>query len=243
MEITKRELLVSISIVALMLIFGFLISDKLTDYFIDQDSKYRTADSIENNPSLFSYAIDTNIGNCFVYGTLEAVDPVTYEELDDTYMYVEKVKQKYTRHTRQVAHTTTVNGRTHTYYTTQVYYSWDTVDREHKSVEKVTFCGVEFDIGKIDIPGDSYIKTIKESSDVRYEYYAVDKKYVGTIFTSIDDHTISNNSQFYVDEKIEPLKEKLTDHSVEKFGFWFVWILLTVLICFGFFYFENKWLE
>lgn len=53
----------------------------------------------------------TNAGNAFVYGDLKAVDTVTYPEIGGEYIYIEKVKERYTMHTRQVAHTTTMNGK------------------------------------------------------------------------------------------------------------------------------------
>ena len=53
---------------------------------------------------MFQYGMDTNVGNAFVYGDLKAVDTVTYPEISGEYMYVEKVKERYTKHTRRVAH-------------------------------------------------------------------------------------------------------------------------------------------
>ena len=120
MEITKREIIASIAIVAIMFVIGFFISDKITDYENDKNAEYQKAIHIEDS-ELFQYGMDTNIGNAFVYGDLEAVDMVTYPEIGGEYIYVEKVEEHYNMHTRQVAHTRTVNGKTQIYYTTEIY--------------------------------------------------------------------------------------------------------------------------
>lgn len=76
-QITKRELLASISIIAIMLLIGTLIGGKVSDYQMDQNEKYNKAVKIETQ-DLFEYGMRTNIGNAFVYGDLLAVDTVTY---------------------------------------------------------------------------------------------------------------------------------------------------------------------
>lgn len=104
-EITKREILASISIIAVMILFGILISSKISEYQMDKNEIYNKAVKIESQ-EMFQYGMDTNVGNAFVYGDLKAVDTVTYPEISGEYMYVEKVKEKYTRHTRTVTYTT-----------------------------------------------------------------------------------------------------------------------------------------
>ena len=130
-EITKREILVSVSIVAIMLLIGVLIAGKISDYQLDKNEKYNKAIKIESQ-ELFEYGMRTNAGNAFVYGDLKAVDTVTYPEIGGEYIYIEKVKERYTMHTRQVAHTTTTNGKTHTYYTTETYWTWDYAGSEEQ---------------------------------------------------------------------------------------------------------------
>lgn len=100
-EITKREVLASISIVAVMFLFGFLISSKISETQMDQNETYNKAIKIESQ-EMFQYGLDTNIGNAFVYGDLKAVDTVTYPEIGGEYMSVEKDEEHYTRHTRTV---------------------------------------------------------------------------------------------------------------------------------------------
>ena len=84
-EITKREILVSVSIVAIMLLIGVLIAGKISDYQLDKNEKYNKAIKIESQ-ELFEYGMRTNAGNAFVYGDLKAVDTVTYPGIGGEYI-------------------------------------------------------------------------------------------------------------------------------------------------------------
>lgn len=240
-EITKREILASVSIIAIMLLIGVLIAEKISEYQLDTNEKYDKAVKIETH-ELFEYGMRTNVGNAFVYGDLEAVDTVTYPEIGGAYMYIEKVKEKYTQHTRQVSHTRTVNGKTSTYYTTETYWTWDRVGSEDQMCNEVSFLGHTFPVGKINLPDEEYIDTIKESSHVRYKYYGVGLKYTGTIFTELTDKTITDNSSFYknmtIDETVLQLE---SDFSI--WIFWIIWIILIAACVYGFYYIDNEWLE
>lgn len=236
-EITRREIIASISIIAIMLLIGVLISSKISDWQINQNDKYNKAVKIKST-DLFQYGMETNVGNAFVYGELKAVDTVTYPEIGGKYIYVKKVKEKYTRHTRRVAHK---SGKT-TYYTTETYWTWDYAGEESKKVKRINFCGIDFKSNKIVLPDEEYIDTINESSHIRYKYYGVGTKYKGTIFTSLKDKTISDKSVFYNNKDINATVEHL-ESDMLLILFRIGWILLTGLAVFGFYYLDNDWLE
>lgn len=240
-DITKRELLVSISIIAVMLLFGVFIGDKINDYQMDRNEKYNKAVKIETQ-ELFEYGMRTNVGNAFVYGDLKAVDTVTYPEIGGAYMYVEKVEEHYNMHTRQVTHTRTVNGHTETYYTTETYWSWDYAGSEELLCKEISFLGVVLDTGKIDIPGSEYINTINQSGHVRFKYYGVGLQFSGTIFTELQNQTISDNTPFYENLTIQETVEHLeTDAWLTVF--WVCWIIFIGVCVFAFYYIDNRWLE
>ena len=241
-EITVREIIVSISIIAIMLLFGVLIHGKISEHQMDKNEIYNKAVKIESK-DLFQYGMDTNIGNAFVYGELKAVDTVTYPEIGGEYMYVEKIKERYTMHTRQVAHTRTVNGKTTTYYTTETYWTWDRVGSEDKKCKELSFCDVVFDSSKLDIPYEEYIDTIKESSHVRYKYYGTGTKFAGTIFADLRDNTIPKGTSFYNNMTIEETHKYLETGIGWLIVFWFFWIILIVGCVVGFYYLDNWWLE
>ena len=241
MEVTKREIIISIAIAVIMLVIGFFLSGEITDAQNEKDAEYIKATHIDNK-ELFQYGMDTNIGNTFVYGDLIAVDTVSYPEIEGEYMHVEKIKEKYTRHTRTVTKTKTVNGKTKTYTETEVYWSWDMVNSEDKTCKEITFCGITFPTSKIQIPSAECIDSIKESSHIRYKYYGTPVKHTGTIYAKLSDNTISDNTTFYENISIDQLLEKFTSH-VGNFLFWIIWIILTIASVYGFCYLENFWLE
>lgn len=237
--ITKREILVSICVICVMLAIGFMFHNSIQNDIVDNNEKYNKALKIKDK-DLFEYGMRTNVGNAFVYGDLVAVDPVTYPEINGQYMYIKKVKEEYTRHTRQVCEK---KGK-QTVCRTEVYYTWDVVDSEYLKSKKVKFLDVEFNISKFDIPSTFYIRTIMKSSDVRYAYYGVDTKYKGTIFTDLRNGSIPNKTNFYKGYDIQETYNRLVSSgTAELILFWFMWLILTGGLVYGFYYLENNWLE
>lgn len=239
--VTKREMLVSVSLIAILLMIGVWISGGITEARMDTNERYNKAAKIET-VDLFEYGMRTNVGDAFVYGDLKAVDTVTYPEIDGEYMYVRKIKERYTKHTRTVTKTKTVNGERKTYTEKEEYWTWDIVDSDSKKCNEITFLGVIFDSEKIDIPGASYIDTIKESYRIRYKYYGTGTEFVGTIFTDLRDNTISDSSEFYRDKTISETVE-LMEAIDWTIAFWVVWVILIGFCVFGFYYIDNRWLE
>lgn len=248
MEITKRKIIVSISIVAVMCIIGFIISGKITDYENDKSAEYQKAVHITDF-ELFQYGMETNVGNAFVYGDIQAVDTVTFEEIGGKYLYVEKIKERYERHEREV---TKKDKDGKEYKVKEEYYEWDTESRESKHVEEIQFCGIVFPYGKINLPGDKYIDTIRgdrewswkseEFVKVRYKYYGVSTNHTGTIYTRLAENTISDGSSFYDNYTIEQALKSCTSGGINIF-FWIAWILFTGACVYGFCYLDNRWLE
>lgn len=239
--ITKRELFLSIAIFAILLALGLWISDGITERQMDRNLVYEQALRV-NSADIFEYGMRTNVGNAFVYGDLKAVDTVSFPEIDGEYMTVQKIKERYTMHTRTVTKTRTVNGKVQSYTETETYWTWDEVDRETLRNEKIDFLGVEFDRGKIDIPRLQYLDTIKESSNIRYRYYGTGTEFKGTIYTNLNNGTISDESTLYENSTIEQTIEKLKV-PVRSTIFWIFWMLLIVGVLYGFYYIDNRWLE
>lgn len=221
-----------------MLLIGFVIHGNINENLMLEYQKYNTALRIEEDADLFSYGMRTNVGNTFAYGELKAVDTVTYPEIGGSYSRVEKVKEKYTMHTRTYT-TTDSNGRTTTH--TQTYWTWDVVGREEIHCKKISFLDKEFDYGVINFPPTTYIDTQKVSSHIRYKYYASAESYIGTLYAVLSDDTIDDTS-FYNNKTIDETIEHLETYW-QLTVFWIFWILLTGGCVFGFYYIDNKWLE
>lgn len=240
-EIKPREILASISIIAIMILFGILISGKISEVNMDNNEIYNKAVKIES-AELFQYGMSTNVGNAFVYGDLDAIDTITYPEIGGEYIYVEKVKERYTKHTRYVTRTKTVNGVKKEYREEEEYWTWDAIDKETQQSKQIRFCNTIFASEKIELGASTqYLDMIKESSRIRYKYYGMGTHFTGTIFTDLRNNTISDNSQLYVNKTIEETVEYLeTDYTVI---FWVIWILLTMIVVFIFIASENVWLD
>jgi len=242
-NITLREIIASVTIVAVMFLIGFVIAGKIEVHQMDKNAEYNKAVHI-TDPAMFRYGMDTNLGNAFVYGDLQAVDPVTFPELGGDFLYVEKVEEHYVKHTRTVTKTRTKsNGETEEYEEEEEYSTWDYYDSWEKRSQKIRFCGIEFDYDKIKRPGSRYIKTEQSFlSDIRFVYSGCQTKYSGTIYTDLRDNTMSDGSHFYQNQDID----KTIDQLTSGFGtvmFWIFWIVLTCGAVFGFYYLDNRWLE
>lgn len=232
-RVTKRELLVSVTIIAIMLLLGFVIAGKIEASQVDKNAEYYKAAQITDS-EIFRYGMNTSIGNAFAYGTLEPVDTVTFSEIGGQYMYVEKVEEHYNRHTRTV--------RSGKITTVKTYYTWDFAGREEVYSQKIRFCGVEMDYSKIQQLDTDYIDTINQSNHVRFKYYGCKGPYTGTIYTDLRDGTMSDNSPFYENQEISQVVEHLTSGH-EIIIFWIVWLIVTGIAVFGFCYFKKDWLE
>ncbi|NFE93700.1 hypothetical protein FDB52_02920 [Clostridium botulinum] len=235
-EITKREILASISIIAIMLIIGVLISGKISNYEMDKNEMYTKAIKIDKT-ELFQYGIDTSVGNAFIYGELRAIDSVTYSEIDGQYLHIEKEREEYTMHTRTV---TDSKGHSHT----ETYWTWDYAGREELESKEVEFCNIKFDSSKIRIPRGAYIDTLYESSDVRYIYHGYPTESKGTMFVNLNKNNQLGDSkaEFYTDKSIE----ETYDYLVKDFAtsiFWVVWIVIICGCVYGFYYLDNAWLN
>lgn len=237
MEITKREILVSVTIVAVMMILGFVIAGWLDAYQIEKNQEYYTALQI-TDPDLFKYGMDTSVGNAFVYGTLQAVDPVTYPDIGGDYLYAKKVEEHYNMHTSTV---TTTDGKGHVSTRVVTYWSWDYADEEDIHSQRVRFLDMEMDYSKIQMPVSEYIDTIYKSAHVRFEYYAVPSECKGTIYADLRDGTISDGSEFMINTDIESALKEKTFSMTWLFGIF--WIILTAGVVYGFYYLDNDWLN
>lgn len=238
MEITKREILASISIICVMLILGLFISSNINESHIDYKEKMNKAIKIEDS-ELFKYSLDTDVGDIFVYGKLKALDPVSYPGIENKYLEIEKVKEVYTMHTRTV---TTSNGRGGTTTRTEIYWTWDVKGRESKVSENVEFCGVKFPSTKFILPSTDYITTIKESSKVRYKYYGSDLEHNGSILSNIQNNDIEEKVKFHTNKTIDEVV-KSESVNIKGFIFWIVWVIFIGFIVYKFCILDNYWLN
>lgn len=238
-EITPREILASITIIAVMLVWGMVISNSIDNHILDQNEEYNRAIKIKND-DVFKYSMETNVGNAFVYGKLKPVDTVTYKEIVGKYYYIKKIKEIYTRHEKKITETDR-RGRKHTRI--KVWYSWDEVARDDKTCKSIIFAGRKFNTNKISFIDDSYIRTIYKWSKVRYKYYGMKANPIkGTIYTKLKNNTISKCT-FHRSNLKNTVEQYKADSRFAKFLFWIAWLVFIGVVVFGFYYIDNDWLE
>lgn len=119
--IKRSEVLFSTIIVLVMLLIGIWISGGISELASQTAEMYNTA-TIISDEDQFRYGMDTSFGNALVYGDVVSDSLVTFDEIGNGYIYIEKVREEYTRHTRTVTKTDK-NGNKYT--ETEVYYTWD----------------------------------------------------------------------------------------------------------------------
>ena len=238
MDITKREIIISIAIIAIMLTLGIVIGNGINRRHDDKMAEYNKALKMEDQ-EIFEYGMRTNIGNAFVYGELDTVDTVEYEEVDGQWMYLKKNTERYTRYTRTVTYTDS-NGNTKTRQ--EVYWTWDVIATESKRATLITFLNVEFPIEKIKVPSYWHIDTVSAGFRLRHVYYGTKPTHVGTVYTKLRDNTILDGSEFHKDYNIEEtVKNKSSNWGIVMF--WLFWIVLIGGAVYGFCYLDNQWAE
>lgn len=237
MEITRREIIVSVAIICILFTLGLLTSDRINAALLNKYQEYNTAAQIDNDAELFEYALRTNIGNTFAYGDLVALDPISISDIDGSWAAINKDTERYTQHERTVTYRDS-DGHTHT--RVETYWTWDLIWSDYWHCDRIAFLGHEFKYGDIPFPGYKYYTTITHGY-IRYVYYVKDTEYVGTIYTNIDNHTI-NHTSFVKNTTIENAIKKYESRA-PKIVFWIFWILLIAGAVYGFYYLENRWLE
>lgn len=242
-EITLRELIFSFLIVGVMAVVGYLISDAIKRSVHNNQLKYKQAIQIDNRPEQFAWAIDTDVGNAFANGPLKTIDPVKHEKLNGSWMKLVAKHQKYQMHTRVVTYTTTVNGKPRTRTRTETYWSWDTFKREIKTATTVSFLGVDIPYRKFSFIDSSDKRfTVSTGHNRRIVFVCTPTEMSGTIFTTIANKQISDNTPFYVSWNIDRTYKHYTN-SCSVMIFWICWIALIIGILSIYFVAENNWLE
>lgn len=243
MKITKREILASVTIFAIMVGIGIWLSapilSKATERYLAVASSV-----VVNTDEEFDYISRTNAGNFIANGTLSAIDTVRLEELPGVYSSVKKVKEEYRLHTEVY---TTTDSKGHTTTHTRTYHSWDEVKHWNYKAERAMFRGKEFKIDevyRVKTQKDTIIKvkTKMFENDTRYVYYTAPVSFDGVMLGVATDKKYEN-PRFINDLTAERyIKNKEKNLNGSTVLFWVLWILLTAGMIIGFYAFENKWL-
>lgn len=259
-EVTIRELLLGIAMLAIYVIGGFFIHGKIVTAIDNYNMKYANAYFIQDDTT-FKQAFETEQGSyVFVYGELKAIGNVTPKDWKNVYnksnALLDKAcsqatgqysslsirKEHYTMHTRTVTYT--VNGKTKTRI--EHYYTWDTIWNYHRNVGEITFCGEKFLYGVIDFNDPKTVGFAGNGSD-RYTIVAYPTKSVGIAFLKIEDRNIGRGNTLYKKnntvEECEALRESLYAGNGWLIAFWVMFILIGIIGVGLFCYLDNDWLN
>lgn len=136
----KRIIIVIIGVVFLSL-FAFSIKNHMDSVGYKNQVKYTTAVKAIDKER-FNYSIDSKQGRLLATGELSAKgDLARFSEMTKGFSYVERTKEHYTMHTREVC---TGSGKTESCHT-EVYYTWDYAGSESLSIKKVSLFDREYD--------------------------------------------------------------------------------------------------
>ena len=243
MQITKREILASVTILAVMVGIGIWLSSPILSKATER--YFAVASSVViNTDDEFDYISRTNAGRFLANGTMSVIDTVRIEELPGVYSFIKKVKEEYRLHTEVY---TTTDGKGHTTTHTRTYHSWDEVKHWNYKAERAMFRGKEFKIDEVyrvrtQIDTIIEAKTKMFENDTRYVYYTAPVSFDGIMLGNAmnrkyDEPKFING--LTTEQYIKNAERKLNGNTI---GFWILWGLLTAGMVIGFYALENKWL-
>src|SRR6185312_805157 len=241
-EITKREILISIVIVLLMLSVGFFISVNIHNNVSVGNEKYFKALKIDNNPDMFNHAINTEVGDIVSYGTFKANSAVSDSLIKGKYFSIIKIDEHYVMKTRIVTYTD-ANGNMQT--RTETYWEWEEVKRSQYNTDSFSYLGKEFEYEKVKFKNHKYNKTVSKGllSNVRWEFRTIPVEFNASLYSMAEGKTITKN-ELYSGQSIEELihqKEKGADNAVVLF--WIALMFVIVLVVGIFVAMDNKYIN
>lgn len=243
MEVTKREILFSTVILAVMVGLGVWVSNpivgSLTKNALETVSAVQARDS-----ERFGYIKRTNAGRFLAEGPLVANDTITIPDIPGQYSYIEKVKEVYTMHTQVY---TTSDGKGHVTTHVRTYWSWDVKGREKFETGDYTFLGERFTKNEIGYRAESDKDTtiyngVLRGSKTRHVYYTTPVMVEG-LMTGLADGKSYSDLKFsrgvLIEDRIEGAERKILSVPIV---FWVFWFMLTGGLITLFYVLENKWL-
>jgi len=229
MEITKREVIVSILIVLLYFVICIPSHIAIENAYIGKTDDLQTAITVETE-DLFNHSINTNKGLAFSYANLEMVDDVTFPELKkDNFLYIRRVMEEYRPHTE--TYTETVNGKTVT--KTRTVWRWDYANSSEVISKKLIINNIEVNFSDVEIhpntlsnPGNYHNGQKIDGRDVtsasgkylkseKFFSFTYDSRFYYEVVTFNDLYEKNNTSVLlnFDNKTINPADSSVTNHK------------------------------
>lgn len=257
MEITLREILVSIAIFFVLSGIGYLIYEYIDDK--SEIKKYETAQIIEDNKEKLDYLVNTKFGNVLISSTFKTgdKDAVKFDEINGEYAFIKRVKERYTMHTRTVCSGSGKNMVCRP----EMYWTWDCVDSDKKYARNINFIGYSFDGKKLlnQVPNKNLklskkiynqkyekieTKYVYETSNVRYYYEYIPLNFKATVFTNTRDKELFKDYTLFYKKTPEQVVENIKSSTkTNKLSFIIVWLLMTAGVIYWYISLDNNYLE
>lgn len=234
-EITKRELGVSIIVIALLWTLGIYIAGLIEQHIFDTNEKYDKAIQITESEK-FNYALNTDFGHVFAYGDLNAVG-VAGDSSVNGYMAVIRKLQKEVKHYRD----STYKCGSKTCSKRVSYWTWETKSTALFHVDSVEFMGSKINYRIFPTPKEDFLEYKKIDRRTRYAYYVQKLQYKGTLFAEVHKDTLLDAS-FHPDKDIESAYKELRISEKSKNAFWAIFVAVLVFLTYRFYKADNLWL-
>lgn len=260
-EFTLREIFFGIGLVSILSIVGVLIYQKIDSWIEENNAKYLSAVWTTDDET-FQNRLKTDSRDAFSFGKWYVIDPVTYDDWEKAsgkelrkkptgrYAELRAVKEHWTRHTRVVTYTTTVNGKPVTRTRTETYYTWDVVYSKTVSATKVNFCGVDFSYNTIKPDEDfhSLSDCFWSNGFDRWLVYAKGTEAEGIAFVTFNNGHIENSALIQTEYKNTPndFQKYLNRNLIGNAPRIIFWVVMSIIMIVGFILFgmaENEWLN
>lgn len=246
----KRILVVVLGLITLI-VCAFGIKEHIESAGYKKQVRYTTAIQVDDAEH-FNYAVDTQQGNLLAHGTFSTKkeDLVKFPEMTKSFTYVERTREHYTRHTREVCSGSGENESCHT----ETYYTWDEVETEEQAAKKVSLYGREYDGGKFNYGAFLSSQSCQgmtnpntehgwfsekhgceddefylDNND-RYVYRTVPQTFTGSFLASSMGGGLNPVGERAITIEDKSIKQILHDVGQYKLvAFWFVFIVIIIL--------------
>lgn len=272
MDVTAREVILSISVVLLFVAIMIMFTFYTQNVYVGRNDIYDTADIYEKDD--FNFALAGSTGRAFIDAEITVDEFVTFPELENNgYVWVERVEQKYTQHTRLVSYKCGDSTCTRP----ETYWTWDVTDRDKIHVDNFYINGYQVDWDEVNVPGDytispsgnidntmsinndkindigsTYVGVSEDlfQRDTRYYYQVVKLTDMdnGTVFVNFEDEQMApgEGSTYKMYDSVTPEQLRIDLQKSPIGWIWFIWTFGSIVmggILFGFYYLDNRWLN